>query len=124
MKPSSQPQTVAPKQETAARFRRLAAEWKAERGAASSMTRMAMHPTYQQIIGMGPDAVPLILAELEREPDHWFWALHAITGADPVPEQSRGKVVEMADAWVQWGREQGYATHFGIAPQPRRGDGV
>jgi hypothetical protein len=33
---------------------------------------MAMLPPYQQIIGMGPPAVPLILEELRREPDQWF----------------------------------------------------
>jgi hypothetical protein len=39
---------------------------------------------YQEIIGMGERAVPLLLAELKREPDDWFWALHAITGASPL----------------------------------------
>ena len=92
-----------------ARFARLAATWKAERGPTSSTTRMAMHPAYQQIIGMGREVVPLILRELEREPDHWFWALKAITGEDPVPEQHRGRVRAMADAWIRWGREQGFS---------------
>ena len=72
------------------------------------MTEMAMHPAYQEIIGMGELAVPLILAELERDPDHWFWALKAITGADPVPEHCRGHLEEMAQAWLRWGRMQGY----------------
>ena len=57
---------------------------------------------------MGKAAVPLLLAELQREPDDWFWALHAITGAELVPEQSRGKIHEMADAWLTWGRQHGY----------------
>lgn len=52
--------------------------------------------------------MPLLLRELEREPDHWFWALKAITGADPVPEACRGKVRDMARSWVEWGRRQGY----------------
>jgi hypothetical protein len=72
---------------------------------------MAMHPAYQQIIGMGREVVPLILRELEREPDHWFWALKAITGEDPVPEQHRGRVRAMADAWIRWGREHGLLWH-------------
>jgi hypothetical protein len=41
---------------------------------------------------------------LEREPDQWFWALQAITEEDPVPPPSRGKVREMALAWIEWGR--------------------
>ncbi len=90
------------------KFRALAAHWKAETGFTSSTTEIAMHPAYQQIIGMGPAVVPLLLRELEQNLDHWFWALSAITGADPVPEASRGRIKEMAEAWLRWGREQGY----------------
>jgi hypothetical protein len=90
------------------KFRALAARWKAERGPTSSLTELAMHPAYQQIIGMGPAAIPLLLRELEREPDHWFWALKAISGDDPVAPTSRGKVPEMTRAWLDWGRAQGH----------------
>jgi hypothetical protein len=90
------------------RFADLVGRWKRERGPHSSSARLAEHPAYQQIIGMGPEVVPLLLRELEREPDHWFRALHVLTGADPVPAESRGQVDEMAAAWVRWGREQGY----------------
>ncbi len=67
-----------------------------------------MHPAYQRIIGLGPAVIPLILADLARQPDHWFWALRALTGEDPVPAEARGRVKAMADAWLQWGRENGY----------------
>src|SRR5262245_50096139 len=90
------------------RFFDLAAAWKRERGPHSSSARLAEHPAYQQIIGMGPEVVPLLLRELEHQPDHWFRALHALTGADPVPPESRGKLREMAEAWLRWGREQEY----------------
>ncbi len=72
------------------RFQELARQWKDETLVLSSITAMATHPAYQQIIGMGKDAVPLILAELKQQPAHWFWALRAITGEDPVPPQDRG----------------------------------
>ena len=74
----------------------------------NASARLAEHPAYQQIIRLGPDVVPLILRELERETDHWFRALHALTGAEPVPSASCGKLREMATAWLRWGREQGY----------------
>lgn len=90
------------------RFERLAAEWGEETGMLSSVREKAMHPAYQRIIGMGWEAVPLMLGELAREPDHWFWALRAITGANPVPPDDRGKVKKMAEAWVAWGRDQGH----------------
>ena len=62
-----------------------------------------MHPAYQQVIGMGWDVVPCILSELETAPDHWFWALTAITGQDPVLPDHRGKLRLMAQDWVRWG---------------------
>jgi hypothetical protein len=91
-----------------ARFRYLVTDWKTGRGHKSSVQAMAMHPAYQQIIGMGEKVLPLLLAEMEARPSHWTWALRSITGADPVPEQSRGKLKEMASAWAKWGREMGY----------------
>lgn len=93
---------------SAQRFQYLSAQWRRERGPTSSVTQMAMQPAYQQIIGMGANAIPLILSELERKPDHWFWALKAISGADPVRPEQRGNIRQMAAAWVRWGREQGY----------------
>lgn len=92
-----------------AEFERLTKQWKSERVAGSFVSAMAVHPSYQAIIGLGPRALPLILAELERETDHWFWALKAISREDPVPPESRGKIREMKDAWLRWGREKGYA---------------
>jgi ribosome-associated toxin RatA of RatAB toxin-antitoxin module len=90
-------------------FERLAAKWKAERRASSSTQAIAMHPAYQKIIGMGAQAVPFILADLQRGVDHWFWALRSITRENPVPSESRGKMQEMANAWLDWGRKNGYA---------------
>jgi hypothetical protein len=74
----------------------------------SNSAQMAMLRPYQKIIGMGRDAVPLILGELQREPDQWFWALEAITDENPVPAEAAGKVRLMAEAWLEWGREHGY----------------
>ena len=89
------------------RFQRLAAEWKRKSHYMSNTAQMAILPPYQRIIGMGLDAVPLILQELQREPDQWFWALEAITEEDPVPDEAKGKVAQMALAWIEWGKERG-----------------
>lgn len=91
-------------------FDRLVRQWKAERGPSSSARRMAQHPAYRAIVAMGKTAVPLLLAELERQPDHWFVALHELTGADPVPKEARGRMDEMAAAWIKWGRENGFVS--------------
>lgn len=89
------------------RFRQLADQWKVESEFLSNTAQMAMLRSYQQIIGMGQPAVPLLLEELRREPDHWFWALEAITLEDPVPSADRGDVDASARAWIAWGVREG-----------------
>ena len=89
-------------------FRELAEAWRGETSFLSFMQQRALHPAYQRIIGMGPRAVPLLLARLAQKPAHWFWALHAITGADPVPQESQGNLKGMTTAWLAWGAEHGY----------------
>jgi hypothetical protein len=89
-------------------FNKLSGQWEQERPRGSDVLEMIMHPSYQRIIGMGHDVVPLLLKELDRKPEHWFWALHAITGADPVPPESQGNLKQMAASWVTWGKQQGY----------------
>ena len=91
------------------KFNRLRDEWKSRKKSRSACVEEAvMHPAYLRMIGMGSDAIPLILAELEKETDHWFCALYAISEADPVPEESRGKMRKMVAAWIEWGKNQGY----------------
>jgi len=90
------------------KFLMLKDKWKAETVLLSSITEIAMHPTYQQIIGMGLTVVPLILAEMEREPGHWFWALKSITGIDPTLPEDKGHMRRMTESWLRWGREHGY----------------
>jgi len=90
------------------RFNRLVVEWKTARGHSSKLKDLAMHPAYQQIIGMGERAVPLLLEEMKERPDHWDWALRAITGTDPVPRESWGRLRQIAVAWIEWGTKEGY----------------
>jgi len=87
-------------------FAQLADEWKTATEFESSITRIAMHPSYQRIIGMGAPAVPLILEDLARTHDAWFWALQAITGEDPVSVEDRGVIHRMVSAWVEWGTQK------------------
>src|SRR5438034_1096845 len=96
-----------PKQDLERKFEQLARKWKSESRFMSSSSDMAMLIPYQQIIGLGPAVLPLIFRELEREPDHWFWALSVITGENPVPPESRGNLDAMTEAWLAWGRNDG-----------------
>lgn len=100
--------TTQPITPAKSRFDRLAREWKAFESPGSSAMELAMHPAYQHIIGMGPVPIPWIVEELEREPDHWFWALHCLSGGiDPVPPTDRGDIEAMSQAWIQWAKENG-----------------
>src|SRR6266542_6462983 len=87
-------------------FQALAERWRRDNRLISSARKMVLHPAYRQIIGKGPAVIPLILRELQARPDHWFWALHAITGEDPAPHDADfdGAV----RAWLAWGRERGF----------------
>ena len=89
-------------------FRRLAEEWRASQGPRTTLKSMTEHPAYRAIIGLGEPAIPLLLDELARDPDWWFGALKAITGANPVRPEDRGNLEKMTAAWIQWGRSHGY----------------
>jgi hypothetical protein len=69
---------------------------------------MFAHPAYQEIISLGLPIVPLLLQDLEKEPEHWSYALEKITGANPVSAEDVGNLDRMAAAWLRWGRENGY----------------
>ncbi len=90
------------------RFQELVRQWKRATEFTSSSTEMVLHPAYQQIIGMGPAALPLLIRELRRDPDHWFAALKSISGDDPVPAEDWGRVPRMVQAWLAWGEQHGY----------------
>jgi len=99
---------IAPPERLTAAFRQLADGWRVGTRYLSSTTEIAMHPAYQRIIGLGPQVIPLILTELAKQPEQWFWALTALTGEDPVTAADKGRPRAMADAWLKWGRENGW----------------
>jgi hypothetical protein len=89
----------------ARRFHELAEAWRRDTSFLSFTQQRAIHPAYQRIIGMGWAAVPLILRQLERRPDHWLWALESITGE--APARGAESFQAAVQAWLQWGRERG-----------------
>lgn len=92
------------------RFRSLSRQWQEDTQWLSSTTEIAMHPAYQAIIGMGSEALPMILADLREHSGHWYWALKAISNEDPVPPASRGSIRQMKAAWLQWAEQKGITT--------------
>ena len=72
------------------------------------MSDIVLNPAYQQIVGMGTPAIPLLLQDLKEQPDHWFWALRSITGENPISPADRGRLPKMTEAWLQRGNDNGY----------------
>ena len=94
--------------DTQAKFERLAAEWKHETAHLSSLSMIAEHRAYQEIIGMGKEAIPLILRDLKDSQAQWFWALRSIARESPVRPEDRGAVHAMTTAWLDWGKDRRY----------------
>ncbi|MGH2386907.1 MAG: hypothetical protein ACRDIE_01790, partial [Chloroflexota bacterium] len=86
-------------------FSSLTREWSEETAFLSSTQKIAMHPAYQRIIGMGREALPLIFRDLGNRQVLWFWALRAITGTNPVPENATTE--DGVQAWLQWEADHG-----------------
>ncbi len=104
---TEQTPTNNPTESVEEKFHRLADIWQAAVAHHSSSRMRDNHPAYREIIAMGQEVVPLLLADLETNRRHWFTALTALTGADPVPAEEAGDIVRMQQAWLQWGRENG-----------------
>ena len=90
------------------RFQELADQWQEETVLLSNSDRKNAHPALQEIISMGQPVVPFILERMQSQGGHWFEALQQITGARPVPPESRGRIKEMTQAWLEWGELNGY----------------
>lgn len=101
--PSTEPSRVV--SSARPQFNSLVAKWHEETDHLSSLTDIVLNFNYQRIIGMGSAALPFIFEELRTNGGHWFWALRAITGEDPVPPQDRGNMQSMKNAWLEWWRK-------------------
>jgi len=86
-------------------FLRLKEIWQKDTAFSSKVE--TSHPAYQQIIAFGKPIVPIILKDLEKEPNWWFTALSAITGKDPVRQKQWGNLEQMTNTWLEWGRKMG-----------------
>src|SRR6266542_6514016 len=86
-------------------FQELAQQWEAETAYLSSIHEMVLNAAYQRIIGLGPLVLPSLLRDLKQTGRFWFWALAAITGENPVPEEELGNIQQMTERWTSWARE-------------------
>ena len=106
--PTTTTPPVKPTESVEERFRRLAAVWRAETAYVSSSSELVAHPAFQEIVRIGPAAIPFLLRELANRTGHWHRVLRRITGVDPVLPADRGNIDKAREAWLQWGKEHGY----------------
>lgn len=85
-------------------FRGLAETWRRETAHCSVLARRYAHPSYALILRMGDVVVPLILKELQLEPDRWFDALERLTKVNPA--QAASTFEEGVKLWITWGRSK------------------
>ncbi len=92
------------------RFQGLLQRWRDETALLSSSTALTAHQAYQDMIALGQPVLPLLFRELEGSHDgHLSAALAALTGVSPVAPEDRGRIREVAEAWLRWGRENGFS---------------
>jgi hypothetical protein len=86
-------------------FKGLVEKWQGETGGHSVLSRRYAHPAYQAILGLGKDAIPLVLRELQARPDWWFEALNALAKPKVNPVKEGSSFADAVGAWLDWGRQ-------------------
>jgi len=87
-------------------FTNLAEQWRRDTRHLSLISKKITHQDYFRITGMGKPVIPLLLEELRKRPAHWFAALRATANVDPSPDGATP--LQARDAWLKWGKSQGY----------------
>ena len=60
-------------------------------------------------VALGPDVVPLVLEDLRRTHDLWFWALRYLNHRMDVAADA-GTHDDKVAAWLAWGIDRGYIS--------------
>lgn len=89
-------------------FDDLVCIWLDETLSSSSIIEICTNWAYQRVIGLGPNAIPLILEAVNDGQRHWGWALAALTGDNPAADTQNQQ--DAADVWLRWAAQEGYLT--------------
>jgi len=87
------------------RFNFYSSIWKNETIFFSSISEITNNAAYRSIIGLGKDVLPFIIEDLKTNDNHWFYALEALTGKNPIKENHKGIVMLMKNDWLEWAKE-------------------
>lgn len=102
---SGNKERVGQKSRTEKQFLELATNWKKETAAYSTMYHKTINNNYLGIIGMGTSVLPFIFKDLQKNIEHWFIALKAITKENPVSKEDIGDLQKMRTAWLNWAKQ-------------------
>lgn len=75
-------------------------------GLSDSTDDIYKHEDCLKIIEMGKDVLPLILKDLEKTRDYWFYALYKITSEDPVRKEDELNPERMTERWLEWAKNK------------------
>lgn len=84
-------------------------DWMEDTEWASSISTITEHRQFTELVNMGTIIIPFVLERLAAGElnAHWFPLLKDLAGGnDPVPPQYRGRVQQMANEWLAWGRQR------------------
>ena len=87
-------------------FNALVAQWKEDTFACSSLTKQFGHPAYMRIMALGKQGIPLVLREMRKSQDDWFYALKFMAGEDAAKGVKDFDAAKAA--WTQWGYQHNY----------------
>lgn len=80
-------------------------QWLEDSAVDSLPQHMRAHASYAAIVALGDSAIPVIAAELRKQPSFLFLALEDIIGEDPIPEEAQGNLYATIETWLAWLRK-------------------
>lgn len=88
------------------KFKQLVEGWRKDTWHLSNLNMIIEHPSYQDIIKMGEEALPLIFEDFKENGNHWFAALKEITRKDVAEGAVTHK--QGQHMWLDWAERNGY----------------
>lgn len=89
-------------------FPYLKDRWLSETVFFSDPNEIYSNENYRRIIGLGKKIIPYLIEDLETTNTDWIFALHQITGEDPIEKNHTGKFGLMKSDWLNWADETGW----------------
>lgn len=92
------------------RFNALAELCEVETGGYSDTGRMIAHPAYNEVFQLGLDypLIPLLLQRIKTQPHPWYHLLQTFAHENPAKDATPGKIQEIVNCWLEWGRQNGH----------------